>query len=117
VYGNKPLVDTAVSAINTPSVHYDQSSSDSTTICTLNNVLPPMNYDYQHHPPLTGVQVSGPGVPPSPVYGTSHDEHQYSPTVTGVSPNCYTQAEVKPSSRVRSYESERGRYSIIIIVL
>lgn len=112
VYVSKPHADAAAaSAINTSSsAHYDQSSSDSTTICTLNNVLPPIGYDYQHHPPLAGaVQISGPVIPPPPVYGVSPDEHQYSPTVAGVgvSSNCYMQTEIKPSSRVRSYESER----------
>ncbi|XP_001948879.2 twist-related protein 2 [Acyrthosiphon pisum] len=107
VYVNKPHVDTVVSTINTSSVHYDQSSSDSTTICTLNNVLPPMGYDYQHHPPLTSIQIGGPGVPQPSVYGMSRDEHQYSPSVAGIGSSCYMQTEVKSSSRVRSYESER----------
>lgn len=113
VYVNKPHVETTtaaiVSAITTSSSHYDQSSSDSTTICTLNNVLPPMSYDYQHHPSLANLQIGGPVVPPPPpVYGTSADEHQYSPTVTGIGTSCYMPTEVKASSRVRSYESERG---------
>ncbi|XP_026818664.1 protein Fer3-like [Rhopalosiphum maidis] len=113
VYVNKPHAETttaAVSAITTSSSHYDQSSSDSTTICTLNNVLPPMGYDYQHHPPLASLQIGGSVVPPPPpVYGTSPDEHQYSPTVANVGSgtNCYMQTEIKSSSRVRSYESER----------
>ncbi|KAE9523252.1 hypothetical protein AGLY_016352 [Aphis glycines] len=114
VYVNKPPMETTtaavVSAITTSSSHYDQSSSDSTTICTLNNVLPPMSYDYQHHPSLTSLQIGGPVVPPlPPVYGTSADEHQYSPSVAGVGSgtSCYMPTEVKTSSRVRSYESER----------
>lgn len=111
---------------------YDQNSSDSSSMCAMNNVLPPIGYDYQQHnhhvQPMAG--LIGPAVPP-PVYGTSaadEDHHQYQAAVDaggssvggggggsagGGSTGCYAQTDVKPSTRVRSYESEKGTYTII----
>lgn len=124
VYVNEShIVETApaTGGISTP-VHYDQNSSDSSSICTLNNVLPPMSYDYHHHASMAGL-IGGPNAqpppPPPPVhYTVPSDEHHYSPAVIhgggstdgGGGANCYAHAEVKPSARVRSYESERGEH-------
>ncbi|XP_025419671.1 achaete-scute homolog 5 [Sipha flava] len=104
--------------------HYDQNeSSDSSTICTLSNVLPPIGYEYQHHaqhqpPPPPPSQLSpppppqppqpmagmigGPNVLLPPVYAEEHQQY-----AVGNTANCYAQSETKPCSRVRSYESER----------
>lgn len=110
---NKPHVD--VTTVR--SVQYEQNSSDSSTICTLSNVLPPIGYEY-HHPMA---DMIGPNLPP-PVYGTVIDEHRYPTAVSGgvaidggsSGTNCFNiQTEVKANTRIRSYESERGKIIII----
>jgi len=70
------------------------------------------------------------------VYGTSaadEDHHQYQAAVGagggngsvgggggggggGGSAGCYAQTDVKPSTRVRSYESEKVTYTIIVLI-
>lgn len=110
-------------SVTTSSLHFDQNSSDSSTICNLNNVvqLPPIGYDYQQpHGPSTMNTLMGPNsVPPPALQYTVVEEQQYSRASVGTtkigggsgsSGNCSynMQNEVKTNTRVRSYESERG---------
>lgn len=108
VYVSKSQVE---STSTVSGAHYDHGASDSSTICTLNNVLPPppppppIGYNYhQHHPTMSSLIV-----PPPMVYA---EEQQYAPAADVRDGNsCYNNimlTDVKPVTRVRSYESERG---------